>query len=139
MDNASRLREIRESKGLSGTKVAELLGISPQYYYELEKGKKRLNDELLMKLAGLYNVSTDYLLGRTDDPRPIDQITLEAQKRIEEALEGDEELLAFWQELKEREDLQLLFKQTRPLSPLSIRKIIKIIKAIEDEEAMEDS
>jgi len=138
MDNASRLREIRESKGLSGTKVAELLGISPQYYYELEKGKKRLNDELLMKLAELYNVSTDYLLGRTDDPRPIDQITLEAQKKIEEALQGDEELLAFWQELKEREELQLLFKQTRPLSPISIRKIIKIIKAIEDAEAMED-
>ncbi|GFN21930.1 helix-turn-helix domain-containing protein [Thermanaeromonas sp. C210] len=138
MDNAGRLREIRESKGLSGTKVAELLGISPQYYYELEKGKKRLNDELLMKLAELYNVSTDYLLGRTDDPRPVDQITLEAQKRIEEALHGDEELLAFWQELKEREELQLLFKQTRPLSPLSIKKIIKIIKAIEDAEAMED-
>jgi hypothetical protein len=40
--------------------------------------------------------------------------------------------------LKEREDLKLLFKQTKDLSPNDIKKIIRIIKAIEDEEDRND-
>ena len=47
------------------------------------------------------------------------------------------DLLDFWKELKEREDLFLLFKQVRPLSDDSIRRVIRVIKAIEDEEARE--
>jgi transcriptional regulator with XRE-family HTH domain len=74
---ANRLREVREKRGYSGTKIAEVLGISAQYYYELEKGKKRINDRLLACLADFYGVSTDYLLGRTDDPRPVEEIKAE--------------------------------------------------------------
>ncbi len=40
----------------------------------------------------------------------------------------------FWDEISRREDLQLLFKQTRDLSPESIYRVIEIIKTIEEEE-----
>jgi transcriptional regulator with XRE-family HTH domain len=36
----SRIRLIRRQRNISGTKVAEMLGISAQYYYEIERGKK---------------------------------------------------------------------------------------------------
>lgn len=64
----NRLRLIRRIRGISGTKVAEALHITPQYYYEIERGEKRLSAEMLAKLAEFFGVSTDYILGFTDDP-----------------------------------------------------------------------
>lgn len=67
-----RIKEIRENttdengKKLSGTKVAKLLGITPQYYYEIERGEKNLSAEIAGKLAGIFGVTTDYLIGRSD-------------------------------------------------------------------------
>lgn len=51
-----------------------------------------------------------------------------------QAVNDDPDLLAFWEEMKERENLQLLFKQARNLNDKDIKQIIRIIKAIEDEE-----
>lgn len=75
----NQIRQIRKEKGMSGTALAKKLGISPQYFYDLEKGKRRLNDSLIKKLTRILGVSadrilasettTDYLLGRTDDPQ----------------------------------------------------------------------
>jgi transcriptional regulator with XRE-family HTH domain len=64
----SRIRTIRRQKDLSGTKVAEMLGISAQYYYDIEKGKRNLSAEMATRLAEIFGVTTDYLLGRTDEP-----------------------------------------------------------------------
>lgn len=64
----SRIRTIRRQKDLSGTKVAEMLGISAQYYYDIEKGKRNLSAEMAARLAEIFGVTTDYLLGRTDEP-----------------------------------------------------------------------
>lgn len=61
-----RIREVRKQKGISGIKAAEYLGISPQYYYDLEKGKRTLSGEHLAKLADLFKTTTDYLLGKSD-------------------------------------------------------------------------
>lgn len=58
--------------------------------------------------------------------------------KIAESLNGNPELAQFWDSLKDREDLKLLFKQTRDMSPNDIKKIIRIIKAIEDEEDRND-
>lgn len=61
-----RLRELREEKGLSQEKLAKLLFLSQSAiaYYEL--GKKFPNHNTLNRLASFFDVSIDYLLGRTD-------------------------------------------------------------------------
>ncbi len=64
----NRVRKIRRERDISGTTVARLLNITPQYYYEIERGQKRLSAEMAARLAEIFKVSTDYLLGRTDDP-----------------------------------------------------------------------
>ncbi|MDD2401972.1 MAG: helix-turn-helix transcriptional regulator [Clostridia bacterium] len=53
---------------------------------------------------------------------------------IENVIHDDPELLSFFQELKKRDDLQLMFKQTKDLSPDSIKRIIRYVKMVEDEE-----
>jgi len=137
-DLGTRLAQLRKAKGLSQEELARVLHLNQSTIAYYESGKKRPSYEVLQSLAEFFGVSIDYLLGRTDDPRTLDQITAEAERKIDEALEGDKELMAFWQELKKRDDLQLLFKQVRPLSPKAIRRIMAVIKAIEDAEAMED-
>jgi transcriptional regulator with XRE-family HTH domain len=94
-----------------------------------EIGQRDPDTETLQKLSDIFGVSVDYLLGKTDIRNPSDEIT--------EAVEDDPELLEFWNELKQREDLKLLFKQTRKLSPKDIKQVIRIIKAIEEEESNE--
>ncbi|OAA84447.1 hypothetical protein [Clostridium coskatii] len=59
-------------------------------------------------------------------------------EKISKSLDDDPELSDFWNVLKEREDLKLLFKQTKDMAPNDIKKIIRIIKAIEDEEDRND-
>ncbi len=64
--SGNRIRELREAKGISGTKLAEMIGISPQYLYDLERGEKRLNEETIARLTEVLKVSADYLLGLSD-------------------------------------------------------------------------
>mgnify|MGYP000008541039 FL=1 len=66
----SRLRDLREDHDLPQKQVAALLGIDQRVYSNYELGKRTLPLPHLVTLADYYHVSTDYLLGRTDDPRP---------------------------------------------------------------------
>ena len=61
----NRLRELRDEVGFPLVKVAADIGISKTYMADLEKGKNRLNEEVLHKLSDYYGVSTDYILGRS--------------------------------------------------------------------------
>lgn len=65
-----RLRELREAHGYSSrSKLADALGIDRTTYSRIEKGDtKTISSDLLIKLADLYNVSTDFILGLSDVP-----------------------------------------------------------------------
>ena len=62
---AYRLRRLREAKGLSQKKVAEYLGITRSAYNQYENGVSKPVRQL-EKLAGLFAVSSDYILGKDD-------------------------------------------------------------------------
>ena len=66
-----RLRDLREDKDLKQVQVAALLGIQQTVYSRYERGYQTIPVEHLLVLADLYNVSTDYILGRTNDPRRL--------------------------------------------------------------------
>lgn len=66
-----RLRDLREDKDLKQVQVAALLGIQQTVYSRYERGYQTIPVEHLLVLADFYNVSTDYILGRTNDPRRL--------------------------------------------------------------------
>ncbi|NEZ43490.1 helix-turn-helix transcriptional regulator [Paenibacillus alvei] len=68
----NRLREMRKFKKKSGTAIAKMLGISPPYYYDIEKGDRNLSMEIASKLADIYGVSVDYLIGRETNGEDIE-------------------------------------------------------------------
>ena len=65
-----RIRDLREDHDLTQRQVAERLGMSQPQYFRYEQGYRDIPTDVLLALAELYQTSTDYILGRTDDPRP---------------------------------------------------------------------
>lgn len=63
-----RLRLLRKERKLPLKKIAELLGTSVTQVSDMENGKTGTTMVRLVRLAEFYHVSTDYLLGITDDP-----------------------------------------------------------------------
>ena len=151
---SDRLRAARIRKSLSQIDVMRLTQINNKTLSGYENAVSEPDYSSLVLLSNIYGVSTDYLLGRVDNPTDeLVPITTEppdpsierigytdpspAAMKIASALESDPALLSFWNELSQREDLQLLFRQTKSMTPETIRKVMRIIKAIEDEEAGE--
>ena len=63
-----RLRDLREDHDLTQKEVAALLGIQQTVYSRYERGFQNIPLEHLLFLADYYHVSTDYMLGRTNNP-----------------------------------------------------------------------
>ncbi|MBQ8056875.1 MAG: helix-turn-helix transcriptional regulator [Ruminococcus sp.] len=62
-----RLRDLREDSDKKQSDIAEILGIAQTVYSRYERGYQTIPVEHLLKLADFYEVSTDYILGRTDE------------------------------------------------------------------------
>ncbi len=63
-----RIRDLREDHDLTQKQVAKKLNCSQQVYSNYELGQRDIPTDLLIKLSKMYNVSTDYILGITDNP-----------------------------------------------------------------------
>lgn len=66
-----KIKELAQKRGISLQKVAEDLGYSINYLYTLKE--KTPKSDRLQEIADYFNVSTDYLLGRTDNPAIADK------------------------------------------------------------------
>lgn len=65
-----RIRELREDSDLRQIDVAKILKMSQTGYSKYETGENDVPTSVLIALARYYNVSTDYLLGLTNNPTP---------------------------------------------------------------------
>ena len=63
------LRSLRESRGLSQEKLAELTGISKARIYTYETKTREPDIEGLIVLSDFFDVTIDYLVGRTDNKK----------------------------------------------------------------------
>ena len=61
-----RLKDLREDRDLRQVDIADILKTSQTVYSRYERGAKDIPVRHLVKLADIYNVSTDYILGRTN-------------------------------------------------------------------------
>ncbi len=61
-----RIRDLREDHDLTQKKMGEILSCSQRVYSNYERGELDIPTEILIKLADYYDVSVDYILGRTE-------------------------------------------------------------------------
>lgn len=65
MDIGQKIRRLREKHGLKQINLANALQVSPQAVSKWERGAAHPDIPMLLKMAALFDVSTDYLLGTT--------------------------------------------------------------------------
>ena len=63
-----RIRDLREDHDLTQRQLAAKLGMTQTQYFRYEQGYRDVPSDILIALADLYQTSTDYIPGRTDDP-----------------------------------------------------------------------
>lgn len=64
-----RIRDLREDHDLTQKQVAEMLSCSQQVYSNYELGQRDIPTDILIKLSRFYKVSTDYILGISNNPK----------------------------------------------------------------------
>jgi len=88
---SQRLRSLRRESGLSQTQLAEFLGVSQQSITGWENARTEPEYRVLIKIAGFFSVTSDYLLGLSDQPGPqtvpFPVMSPEAIRQIEELAE----------------------------------------------------
>ena len=65
-----RLKDIREDHDYTQKYVADLLFIKQNTYSQYETGQRQIPLDFLVKLAMIYDTSTDYILGITNEKKP---------------------------------------------------------------------
>ena len=118
MFNYDRFEQLRCSRGITKTFIAQALGRSPALCQDWKQQKSQPGAEQLKKLAEILDTTPAYLCGETDDP----------------ALQHSDEVEDFINTLQEREDLRMLFKLARDASPEDIRQAVRIIEALRRDE-----
>lgn len=71
--NLDKIKELCKEKGITINKLEQLSGISQKSIGKWEKNEPSIDK--VQKLADYFNVSTDYLLGRTDNPSPVGELS----------------------------------------------------------------
>ena len=62
------LKKLRNQKGFTQSELSEALGVSQQTIAHIESNYRKPSYELILRIACYFDVSIDYLFGRTDNP-----------------------------------------------------------------------
>lgn len=66
MNKYQRIRDLREDKDIKQSDIAEMLHMQREVYRRYETGQREIPLNIAVLIADLYNVSLDYITGRTD-------------------------------------------------------------------------
>lgn len=78
-----RLKELRTKQKLTIAQAAEALGMNANTYAKYERNERDVSTDGLCQIAGFYNVTVDYLLGREPAPDPFGELGLSAEDEQE--------------------------------------------------------
>ncbi|ELZ4691791.1 helix-turn-helix domain-containing protein [Enterococcus faecalis] len=83
-----RVKTLAKNRSKTMKQVTLDLGYSENYFYSLKSGKQP-SAEKLKELADYFNVSVDYLLGRTENPNPVDKNQLTVEEALSSVMSSD--------------------------------------------------
>lgn len=71
MEYYERIKGLREDRDIKQIEIAKLLGTDQSYYSKYERGIHPMTAIQIKKLAEFFNVTADYILGISDNPKPL--------------------------------------------------------------------
>lgn len=114
-----RLKELRLERGMTMRDAAEALGLKYTTYVDYEKERYEPNAVQALNIASYYNVSVDYLVGRTDDRRT------QAQKQQEE-----DELARYLEMLRTRPEMRILLDTVEGATKEEVEANVKFLETL---------
>lgn len=122
MEFCQRLKQLRKEKNVDRNELAKLLNVSYAAIAKYETGLRMPDSDAIKKIADFFNVSVDYLLGKSDIPTSAENI-------ITATLE-DSKLAVIWFNIKKRPELRQLLEEVDGLPKEEIERIIRVIQAM---------
>ncbi|MCR1897805.1 helix-turn-helix domain-containing protein [Irregularibacter muris] len=89
MNVGKRIQSLREQKDMTQKELADKIHINYSVMNRIESGERPVRDEEIRKIADVLDVSTDYLLGRTDIRNPYEPETIAAHHDGDEFTEEE--------------------------------------------------
>lgn len=112
-----RIEELCKNRGVSITQMCRDSGASRAPLTELKKGRtKTLSTDTLSKIAAYFDVSIDYLVGNEQKEKPV--------------IDSDDELNEYLEELKNRDEMRMLFSLAKGATKEDVEKAVKIIETL---------
>ena len=96
----NRIKELREEKNLTQQQLSEKLRTTPKNIYRWENELTEMSSSVIIKIANFFEVSTDFLLGRSDD---IGMIEIHSELSAEQ-----KELLGLYNNMSSQDKNHLL-------------------------------
>ena len=143
---AKRLKQTRKQKGLTQLQVAAAMSVEIGTLSGYERGYRKPNTDMLLALATFYNVPTDYLLGKTDDPVDYEDpdlvadIPYDVQKHFDDDIKGmvgfqkarEEDVLNEDREVPKDKNLSFINSLKYPTGPEATIEFLKAIGFTEE-------
>lgn len=110
MDIGNIIKQLRTKNNLTQQELGKILGVEKSTISMYENNKSRPDDDIKSKIADYFNVTTDYLLGRSNNPNLTKEDENDVFKRFEElkdSLENTDSLM-FCGEILDEETRELL-------------------------------
>lgn len=120
---SERLKILRSQAGMSQKELAERLFVSQQSVAKWETDKSTPNPEMVARIAEVFGVPSDYLLGISDVQSP--------------SLPYDPETVAAMEDAFERPEMRALFSVSKNATKEDIEKTIAILKTIKGDDYAE--
>ena len=115
----SRIKQLREKRGLIQEILAAELGITQQLLSKYERDITLIKVDILKKIAIYFNVTTDYLLGISDVKRD-----LQGQMKMNETLDQYYDLVEVYKELDEY-DQEMIWSIIQIVKKINVKKKIE--------------
>ena len=113
-----KLKEIRESKGISQRQAALALNLSPTVYNRYENGLREPPNALLLVIADYFGVTVDELLGRTPPQ-----------------IEAEDDALVIRERLRRDPNYRILFDAAANATPDHLRAAAAMLKALKGDDS----
>ena len=91
----NRIKDLREDIDLKQSELAEIINTSQQNLSNYEQEKSSPTKEIWIKLANYFNVTTDFLMGRTNNPNSENLTDGLTAEEIKELIKYKEMLIAY--------------------------------------------
>lgn len=113
----NKLRDLREELGYNKKQMAEALNMPYTTYVGYEKGERGLHSETLKRFSNFFGVSTDYIIGRTEN----------REKDLTPPGLEDDDNLALREMLRTRPDVKILFDASKDAPTSAILEAAALI------------